>query len=200
MDRFVQRINAEAGLQSVGDAPGQHLTCMPIYNGHQIQEPAPHRQIGDVRTPDLIRPLNSQPSQKIGIDLVPLGGLAGVRFLVDRHEAHQSHQAADAFLIDNVAFVAQMSGHLANTKERRFQKLFIDHTHQIEVQFCLTLRLVIKRRPGDRQQSALPRNLQIWKVRLNHLTPHLPVQGLSLRSKKSLATANSPILACKSLT
>jgi hypothetical protein len=37
-------------------------------------------------------------------------------------------------------------------------------------------------------------------VTLYHPAPHFPVQGLTFRDKKSLATANSPILACRSRT
>jgi hypothetical protein len=33
-------------------------------------------------------------------------------------------------------------------------------------------------------------------MEFNHPAPHFPVQGLSFRNKKSLATASSPISAC----
>lgn len=37
--------------------------------------------------------------------------LAGVRPLVDRHEAHQPHQASDPLLIDEVVVIAQVPCH-----------------------------------------------------------------------------------------
>ena len=37
-------------------------------------------------------------------------------------------------------------------------------------------------------------------VRFNHAPPHLPPQGFSFFSQNELATATSPIRACRSLT
>ena len=84
-----------------------------------------------------------------------LRGLAGVGLLVDRHQAHEPHQTADAFLVHGIAFVLQMPCHLADAVERGFQKLLVDQQHEIEVRGRLTLRRVVERRPRDRQQAAL---------------------------------------------
>ena len=39
---LVQRLNAEIDLQRVRDAPGQDLAGVPVHDGDQTQEPAPH--------------------------------------------------------------------------------------------------------------------------------------------------------------
>ena len=92
---LVQGRAAEVRLQRVQDAPGQHLAVEPVHalrrlkaiayrskDGHQIKEALSHRQVGDVAAPDLIWPVDPQPAQQIAAALVPLGGPAGVGFLV----------------------------------------------------------------------------------------------------------------------
>lgn len=55
---LLESINAEPGLQRVGDAPRQHFACVSVHDGNEIQDPAPHRQIGNVSTPHMIGSLN----------------------------------------------------------------------------------------------------------------------------------------------
>ena len=83
---------------------------------------------------------------------------AGVGLLVGRHKPHQAHQPVDELLVHQVAVVAKVPGHLADTEERRFQKLLVDLTHQAQVLLGLALRRVVKGRARDRQQLALLAN------------------------------------------
>ena len=64
----------------------------------------------------------------------------------------------------------------------------------------LALRRVVKRRARDRQKEALRPDRQRGVGTFKHPAPHVPVQGLSFRDKKSLATASSPSLACNDRT
>ena len=77
--------------------------------------------------------------QQIRVGLVPLRGLVGVGLLVDRHQAHEAHQSSNPLLIHQMAFVAQVPGHLADAEERRFQELFVDLTHQVQRRLALGL-------------------------------------------------------------
>jgi len=70
-----------------------------------------------------------------------------------------------------------------NTEERRIQELHVDQPHQREVLLGLTLRRVIERRPGNRQQRALLVDGQVRMVAFDHAAPHFPPQGLSFLSK-----------------
>ena len=72
MNGLVQRFDAEVGLQGVRDPLGQNLSSVPVHDRHQIEEPSAHGQIGDVRTPDLVRAIHPQTSQQAGIGLVTL--------------------------------------------------------------------------------------------------------------------------------
>lgn len=67
VDRLVQRLKAELGFKRVRYPPGQNLAGEPVHDGHQIQEPFAHRQIGDVIAPDLICPINAQPAQRVRV-------------------------------------------------------------------------------------------------------------------------------------
>ena len=46
--------------------------------------PLPGSACLHAREGDLVGPVNPQPAQKVGVGLVPLGGLAGIGLLVDR--------------------------------------------------------------------------------------------------------------------
>lgn len=79
--------------------------------------------------------------------------LAGVGLLIDRHQAHQPHLAADTLLVDQLALITQVQRQLSNTVKRLFHELPVDHAHQVEVHLGLALRFIAKRRPRDRQQG-----------------------------------------------
>lgn len=51
MDHLVQCLDAEVSLQCVRDTPGQHLTCVPVHDCHQVKKAAAHRRVGDVGAP-----------------------------------------------------------------------------------------------------------------------------------------------------
>mmetsp|Transcript_6898 Transcript_6898/g.10928 ORF Transcript_6898/g.10928 Transcript_6898/m.10928 type:complete len:207 (+) Transcript_6898:2399-3019(+) len=171
---------------------------MPVHNRYETQKAPSHRQVGDVGRPNLVRSCHPQIAQQIGVGLVPLRRLAHVGLLVDRHEAHQPHQASDTLVIHQIAFIAQVPGHLPNAKERFLKELLITLALERQVHRRLALGRVIERRPRDRQQLALFADGQVRIAWHNHLPPHLPIHGLSFGDKKSLATASSQILACSS--
>lgn len=155
VDGLIQGLDAEVRLQRVRDPPGQNLASVPVLDRHKVKEPAPHGQVGDVRTPDLIWTVHPQPPEQIWIGLVSFRRPAGVGPLVDWHQSHKPHQPPDALLVHHVPIIAQMPGHLPNTEERRLQKLLVDPPHQAEVLLGLALRGVVKGRARDRQQLAL---------------------------------------------
>ena len=69
---LLQRLDAKAGLQSVIDARmGERTPAEPIDDGDEIDEAARHRDIGNIRRPDLIwadRP--SRTRSRIRVNLV----------------------------------------------------------------------------------------------------------------------------------
>ena len=106
--------------------------------------------------------------------------------------AHEPHQSSDALRVHRVTLVLQVPSHLPDTVKRGFQELPVDALHQGEVHLGLATRLVVERRPRDRQQAALRPDRQGRMVGFDHLPPHLPVQGLSFRDKKIVGDCQLP--------
>ena len=67
---FSQGLDAGPGIQGIGQPPGEHTAGGPVHDGQQVQEVALDGNVGYVRAPDLIGPLDGEPLQKIGINPV----------------------------------------------------------------------------------------------------------------------------------
>ena len=80
---FSQGFDAEAGIQGVGQPPGEHSAGGPVHDGYQVQEAALDGDVGDVSGPDPIGPVDGESLEKIGIN--PVFGMwsGGSRRLVD---------------------------------------------------------------------------------------------------------------------
>jgi len=168
-----QRLDTEFGLHRVAEPPGQNLARGPVHDGHQIQKPAPHRDVGDVGAPHLIWPLNHHVFQQIRINLVLRMLLAGVRGLVNRHQLHQMHQTADTMPAAFVAQALHETRHLARPVPRRVQELLVDDLHELQVLGALVPGAAIQTRTRQRQQPALAAHAQIM-IPAHHFLPPLP--------------------------
>ena len=168
-------------------------------NRDQIQKPTLHGNVGDVGAPDPIGPVDREPLEKIGINSMRGMGIAGSRGLIDRLQAHQSHQPANPVTADAYALPPQLADHLATSIEGIFQKQRVDLPHQRQVFRALAFRGVVERRPADRQNLTLPAQAHGGMIAPDHRLAVPPVHRLSPLDKKSLTTVSSPILACRSL-
>lgn len=158
MDRLPDRIQAEIRGQRVGDSPAEYLAAEPIHHGHQIDEAAPHRNVGDVRRPDLIRPVDAQVPQQIRIDVTARCLLAGVGFPVEGFDAHLGHEPADAFPACTDTLLFQQIAQHAGASERKLQVQFVDPAHQRQILGRFRRRLIVGRRARQLQYLALPDN------------------------------------------
>ena len=73
-ERFFECRDAERGVHGVGQPPRQHRPARPVHDRHQIEEAARKRDIGDVRAPDLVRPLDRKTAQQVRKILCPGAG------------------------------------------------------------------------------------------------------------------------------
>src|SRR3954467_2108990 len=150
LQSLLQRLNAEIRIHRVRDPPRQHLARGPIHYRNQIQKTAPHRYIRDVRTPDLVWPVNYHLPQQIRIDLVVRMRNRGARSLVDRLQPHLGHQPPDALAANRIALppprplaptrippAPRSPPHRGGAIPRRLQKLPVDQPHQFQVQRAL---------------------------------------------------------------
>lgn len=80
---------------------------------NEVQEAALNGDVGDAGAPDLVGTVDLHPFEKIGINPVIRVGITGSRRLIDRLQAHQSHQASNAMTTDTNALAPQLAHHLA---------------------------------------------------------------------------------------
>ena len=111
--RIFQGLNAELRVHAVGQPPGQDLATVPVHDCQEIQEVTPHRDIGDICAPDLVRPIDHHIPQQIGPDLLLPVLLAGVGFLIDRHQPHEAHQSPDTITTAFVIVQLHLPSHLS---------------------------------------------------------------------------------------
>ena len=67
---FIQSLKAEVYFHAVRQPPADHITTEPIHHGHQIQEAATQRDVGDVTAPNLVRSFHDEVAKQIRIHLM----------------------------------------------------------------------------------------------------------------------------------
>jgi hypothetical protein len=50
---FLQSLDTEIGLHCDRYPPSQHIAAEPVNDGHEVDEPLRHRDVADVRCPDI---------------------------------------------------------------------------------------------------------------------------------------------------
>src|SRR5580704_18401448 len=53
-ERFLECLDTELRAERVRQPPRQHGTAHPVHDHHQVEEALGHRDVGDIRAPDLI--------------------------------------------------------------------------------------------------------------------------------------------------
>jgi len=153
--RVAQGLDAEPGVHRVRQPPCQDMARRPVHDRNQIEEPPPHRDVGDVGAPDMIGTIHRHIPEQIGINPVRRVGRAGLGRLVDRFQTHEAHQAPNPVTPGTEAVAPQLTHHLPAAVEGAAQKQLVDTAHQSQILRTLALRRVIERRPADREKAAL---------------------------------------------
>jgi hypothetical protein len=68
--RLVQRVDAERDVHRVRQPPVQNRPARPVEDRDQVEEAAADRDVGDVRRPHLVRPVDYQVAQEVRVNLV----------------------------------------------------------------------------------------------------------------------------------
>jgi len=92
---FLKRRRAEIRRQRVGQPPGQYPPGRPVENGDPVPEALLHRDVGDVGSPHLVRPVDDEAAQQGGVDLVLRVGPARVGPRGDRPKSPFLPQSPD---------------------------------------------------------------------------------------------------------
>ena len=152
-----QAVHAERRFHAVADAPTQHPPGIPVDHSHQVGKASLQAHVGDVRTPDLIRPHHRHPTQQIGVHLVLWVRRAGVRPWRHPGQEHGAHEALYPLAVDPVATAKQVHHHLAATVERMARVFLIDQAleHFVDLDEHHWLALGVDRRARHAGQHAL---------------------------------------------
>jgi len=65
---FFERLDAESGVQRVGQPPGEDLSGGPVHDRYQVHETPCHGDVSNIGCPDLIGPVYGQPPQQVRVD------------------------------------------------------------------------------------------------------------------------------------
>lgn len=95
-------------------------------NRHQVQPTLRHRDVGDIRGPDLVRMLDFQVPQQVGIHFMLLIGFARVELGVQRLYAHRAHQTLNTFAVNGKAMFQQFIAYSSAAVERQLEVNFVD--------------------------------------------------------------------------
>jgi len=101
--------------------------------------------VGDVTRPNLVRPVNYQSFQQVGINFMFRAGPAGPWLGIDGLKPHEPHQAPDPFCIHPMPLIPKPVPHFFNSESRPAGKLLIYQTHQIIIVSVIPSGPVIKR-------------------------------------------------------
>ena len=152
-----------------------------------------HGDVGDVRGPDLVDPINLHSLQQIGKDPVSRRWFAGVGTPVDGFQTHQPHQPSNPFSAHQIALLQQPGLHLPGAVEGGLQILTVHQGHQLQV-FCPgRYRPVVHRGPADVQQDTLTHQRQLLVVSVYHGSPYAATHRPDLSDKKSRSTFSWPM-------
>ena len=76
------------------------LVTGPVHDGDEINEASAHRYLGHVGTPNMNGPVDGHMPQQIEVDPVMRVRLAGLRWLIDRQQAHLVPQTPTLVMSD----------------------------------------------------------------------------------------------------
>jgi len=151
VDRLVQRLDAKVSLKGVRDAPGQDAAGEPVQHGGKVDEPAHHRNVGDVHRPDLVGPGNGQLPEQLGVDLVSQCWFRSVRLAIEGFEAHALHQRGNVQPPDLEPLLDQQTPQHAAAREGELHVQLVDPVHRLQIGIRDRALLVIDGSPADPQ-------------------------------------------------
>jgi len=162
---FLQRLQAEARVQGVGQFPGQDVAAVPVHDRHQVQETAAEADVGDVRAPDLVRGNDRQIPEKVRVDPGFILRHAQPGFRIDRFQAHEPHESPDSFLVYRKTGAGNHERQPSPAKKRFARVQLVDFVHQVKVLGAFPGRFVVVRGSWKPQKFALPDNRDVGTVR-----------------------------------
>src|SRR5690606_8841101 len=89
-------IPAPFGTHRIGNVPAHNFTAVYIDDGKHIHESTEHGNVGDIRLPDLVCPVDLQVPEQVGEFIIPLVCLAEILLGMNGLQVHNLIQSPDA--------------------------------------------------------------------------------------------------------
>ena len=131
--RLPQHRLTKAPVQRVRHPPTGHQSAVPIDRRQQLQEPRRHRNVRDVRTPRLPRPLDFQPLQQVRMLVVTPRCHHAFRPGKQAREARPPHQPLDPLPVHHRRRRTHPRGQLSTPQKRMVRVPTIQPIHQRRV-------------------------------------------------------------------
>jgi hypothetical protein len=172
----------------------QHAPARHVDDRREIDEAAPHRDVGDVHRPDMVGPLDRHAAQEIRVDLVSRRRLARIRSPIERFDPHSLHQRRHMPAAADDTLAPQQIAQHPRACKGIIEMQFVEAAHELQILGRNRPRLVIDRAPRKAEHPCLPLDRE-GMAAVNHRFALSRPALLSALSKKSLARVSSPILA-----
>ncbi len=131
--RLLDRFETEVGGQRIGQPPRQHPTAGPIQDRTQVHEAPAHRNVGDIRRPDVIGACDLPLVQERGVDRVGGMPLAGAGLAIYGLNAHASHQRGHVPPPNRMAVSPQEVAQHPGASKRMVQMQLVDPAPQGQI-------------------------------------------------------------------
>ena len=128
-ERLSTRVRGRGGRQP----PRQDFARGPVLYGYEIGKALGHGDVGDVRTPDVVRSCNGAVAKQVEIDLVLQARNRRSWLLVHRRNAHPAHQAFDSASGDGNTLTVQLIPKAARPHVGMIHMQLVNPAHQVEL-------------------------------------------------------------------
>lgn len=140
---FMQHGRLILFVYGVGELPSHYKATVHVDNGRKVHKAMPHRYVGNINGPHLVRPRCGEVAQQIGMNVLGKTESTKVLLGINRHQGHFAHQATHPFVIVLIAQIAKHVTHALHAKRGVVQEELINELYEREIQLGLTHRVVI---------------------------------------------------------
>ena len=138
--RSIQSPKTKGSVAGIGQFPGENLSACPVHDDDQVQVPFGHGNVAEIGCPDLIRTVNGQVPEQVGVNLMPWSRLARPTLRIDRKKPHLPHQPLDPFPVDPHPLPGQPLSNPAATQKGALQMELVDPSRQGQIRLRVSLR------------------------------------------------------------
>ena len=153
--RVFKRLKAQTRFHRIGDRPAQHLSRIPVHHRAQVGVASRHWNVGDVRAPDLVGPVNRQLAQQIRVFTMLFVRNARSGFAPDRLMTDFTTHPLEPLAVDLDVMIAVENGYEATAPKAWINQVdLVEESLDAEVLRTLRHRFIGQRRTRHAEEFA----------------------------------------------